>query len=193
VEIQKVLRGVHTCNVTAYRNIVSWQCGRDSWPRNVSKVGYAVTLRACSVRCRYLAITSKGWAGVDVQGDTSPLSAPLPFFSFPMPLSWNVVRIYSDVRFLERFGNCEMEWTQESAIELIKPYKRKEIIWDPKHPMHFSKSSDCNLVLKFFHKKQIIIFIFPVCNPSVFQQELHTLPARCSWLFVWKFWRGAAG
>jgi len=30
---------VHTCNITAYRNTVSWQCGRDSWPRNVSKVG----------------------------------------------------------------------------------------------------------------------------------------------------------
>jgi hypothetical protein len=32
-----------------------------------------------------------------------------------------------------------MEWTQESAIELIEIYKRKEIIWDPKHPMHFNK------------------------------------------------------
>jgi len=32
-----------------------------------------------------------------------------------------------------------MEWTQESVIELIKLYKRKEIIWDPKHPMHFNK------------------------------------------------------
>jgi hypothetical protein len=57
------LRWVHTCNVTAYRNTVSWQCGRDSWPRNVSKVGYAITLRACSVRCRYLAVASKGWYG----------------------------------------------------------------------------------------------------------------------------------
>jgi hypothetical protein len=51
--------GTH-CNVTAYRNTVSWQCGRDSWPRNVSKVGYAVMLRACSVRCRYLAFASNG-------------------------------------------------------------------------------------------------------------------------------------
>jgi hypothetical protein len=59
----KPLRWVHTCNVTAYRNAVSWQCGRDSWPRNVSKVGYAVTLRACSVLCRYLAVASKGWYG----------------------------------------------------------------------------------------------------------------------------------
>jgi len=81
------------------------------------------------------------------------------------------------VRFLERFGNCEMEWTQESVIELIELYKRKEIIWDPKYPMHFSKSSDYNLSLKFFLKKQIIIFVFPVCNPSIFQQELHTLLA----------------
>ena len=32
-----------------------------------------------------------------------------------------------------------MEWTQESVIEFIELYKRKEIIWDPKHPMHFNK------------------------------------------------------
>jgi hypothetical protein len=32
-----------------------------------------------------------------------------------------------------------MEWTQESVIELIEFCKRKEIIWDPKHPMHFNK------------------------------------------------------
>ena len=51
-----ILGWVHTCNVTAYRSTVSWQCGRDSCPRNVSKVGYAVTLRACSVCCRYLAV-----------------------------------------------------------------------------------------------------------------------------------------
>ena len=31
--------------------------------RNVSKVGYAVTLRACSVPCRYLAVASKGRYG----------------------------------------------------------------------------------------------------------------------------------
>jgi len=43
------------------------------------------------------------------------------------------------VQFLEHFGNSEMEWTQESAIELIELYKRKEIIWDPKHTMHFKK------------------------------------------------------
>jgi len=54
---------VHTCNVTAYRNTVSWQCWRDSCPCNVSKVGNAVTLRACSVCCRYLAVASKGWYG----------------------------------------------------------------------------------------------------------------------------------
>jgi hypothetical protein len=35
----------------------------DSWPRTVPKLGYAVTLRACSVRCRYLAVASKGWYG----------------------------------------------------------------------------------------------------------------------------------
>jgi hypothetical protein len=43
------------------------------------------------------------------------------------------------VRFLERFGNCEIECAQESVIELIELCKRKEIIWDPKHPMHFNK------------------------------------------------------
>jgi hypothetical protein len=43
------------------------------------------------------------------------------------------------VRFLERFGNCEMEWTQESAIQFIELYKRKEIICDSKHPVHFNK------------------------------------------------------
>ena len=53
--------GTNTCNITAYRNTVSWKCGRDSWARNVSKVGYAVTLRAFSVCCRYLAVASKGW------------------------------------------------------------------------------------------------------------------------------------
>jgi len=58
-----ILGWVHTCNITVYRNTVSWQCGRDSWPRKVSKVGYAVKLRACSVCCRYLAVASNGWYG----------------------------------------------------------------------------------------------------------------------------------
>ena len=58
-----MLRWVHTCNITAYCNTLSWQCGRDSWLRNVSKVGYAVALRACSVCCRYLVVASKGWYG----------------------------------------------------------------------------------------------------------------------------------
>jgi hypothetical protein len=63
VELFGGLWRVHTCVVTTYRNTVSWQCGRDSWPRNVSKVGYAITLRACSFHCRYLAVASKGWYG----------------------------------------------------------------------------------------------------------------------------------
>jgi hypothetical protein len=54
------IKWVHTCNVTAYRNTLSWQCVQDSWPRNVSKVGYVVALRACSVCCRYLAVASNG-------------------------------------------------------------------------------------------------------------------------------------
>ena len=35
-------------------------------------------------------------------------------------------------------------------------------------PASISESSDYNLILKFFHKKQIIIFVFPLCNPSIF-------------------------
>jgi len=73
-----------------------------------------------------------------------------------------------------------MEWTEGSVIGLIKLYKRKEIILDPKHPMQFNKRFDYNLILNFFHKPQIIIFVFPVWNPSIFQQQLHTLPARCT-------------
>ena len=59
----ETLSWVHICNVTAYRNAESWRCGRDSWPRNVTKVGYAVTLRACSACCWYLVVASKGWCG----------------------------------------------------------------------------------------------------------------------------------
>jgi hypothetical protein len=59
------LRWVRSCNVTMYRNTVSWQCERDSWLRTLSKVSYAVMLRASSVRCRYLAVESKGWYGYD--------------------------------------------------------------------------------------------------------------------------------
>jgi hypothetical protein len=32
-----------------------------------------------------------------------------------------------------------MEWSQEIVMGLIELYKRKQIIWDPKHPMHFNK------------------------------------------------------
>ena len=32
-----------------------------------------------------------------------------------------------------------MEWTEENVTEFIELYKRKEIIWDLKHPMHFNK------------------------------------------------------
>jgi hypothetical protein len=73
VAARDILGWVHTCNVTACRNTVSWQCGRDSCPRNVSKVGYAVTLRACSVCCRYLADETKGWYGqIPTAHRTSP-------------------------------------------------------------------------------------------------------------------------
>jgi hypothetical protein len=62
-DVHCILRWVHACNFTAYHNTVSWQCGQDSWPRNVSKVGYLVTLWACLVCYRCLAVASKGWYG----------------------------------------------------------------------------------------------------------------------------------
>jgi hypothetical protein len=86
------LRWVHTCNVTTYRNTVSWQCGRDSWPRNVLTARYAVTLRhdRCTVSIwpsHQRDDTVTAWAGLDVQRDTSPPSAPLTFFTFMMLLA----------------------------------------------------------------------------------------------------------
>jgi len=32
-----------------------------------------------------------------------------------------------------------MEWTQERVMKFIEGYKRKEIVWDPKQPLHFDK------------------------------------------------------
>jgi len=60
---------LHTCNVTAYRNTASWQCGRDLRQPNISKVGYAVTLRACSLCCRYLAVASKGYGMIRLRSE----------------------------------------------------------------------------------------------------------------------------
>jgi len=82
-----MLGWVHTCNVTAYRNTVSWHCGRDSCPRNVPKVGYAVTLRACSVRCRYLAVASKGWYGYG-QSRGGRATYPVPLKDFRRDTMW---------------------------------------------------------------------------------------------------------
>ena len=47
--------------------------------------------------------------------DKSPPSALLSSFSFLTLLSWRVVRNCSVVWFLERFGNCDMEWTEGSV------------------------------------------------------------------------------
>ena len=93
--------------------------------RNVSKVGYAVKLRACSVCCRYLAVASKVWYGYGLSrcGHATwhiATVGPLPFFSFLMLLSWRLVRICSVVWFLEHFCNCDMEWSEVSVIELIE-------------------------------------------------------------------------
>jgi hypothetical protein len=32
-----------------------------------------------------------------------------------------------------------MGWNQENVVKLIELDKKKEIIWDSKHPMHFNK------------------------------------------------------
>jgi hypothetical protein len=92
VSKSRLIKVVHTCNVTAFRFTVSWQCGRGSWPRNLSKVGYGVTLRAClgavgiwPSHKRYDTVTA--WAGSDVQHDKSPPSAPLAFFTFMLHLA----------------------------------------------------------------------------------------------------------
>jgi hypothetical protein len=34
------------------------------------------------------------------------------------------------VRFLERFGNYEVQWTQESVIEFIELYRRREMYFN---------------------------------------------------------------
>jgi hypothetical protein len=32
-----------------------------------------------------------------------------------------------------------MEWAEENVIGFIELFKRKETIWNPKHPMYFNK------------------------------------------------------
>jgi hypothetical protein len=42
-----------------------------------------------------------------------------------------------------------MEWTHERVIEFIDAYKKKQIIWDPKHPLHYSKiSTELNIQIQ---------------------------------------------
>jgi hypothetical protein len=45
--------------------------------------------------------------------------------------------------FLCGFCGCvfRMEWTKERVIEFIDAYKKKQIIWGPKHPLHYNKIS----------------------------------------------------
>ena len=50
-----------------------------------------------------------------------------------------MVQICSFVRFLERFCNCGIEWTEGSVIEFVELYKRQEIMCDPKHTLHLNK------------------------------------------------------
>jgi hypothetical protein len=83
---------VHTCNLTAYRNTVSWQCGRDSWPRNLWRDGFAVRLRhfRCAVSVwpsHQRDDTVTAWSRLNMQRDTLSPSAPLAFFTFMMLLA----------------------------------------------------------------------------------------------------------
>jgi hypothetical protein len=74
---------------------------------------------------------------MDVKCDTYTTFHSSPFLSIPHA---SVLKSGATVvRFLERVCHCEMEWTQESVIGFIELYTRKEIICDPKHPMHFNK------------------------------------------------------
>jgi hypothetical protein len=118
-----ILRWVHTCNVTAYRNTVSWRYGRDSWPRYVSKVGYAVTLQACSLRCRYLAVASKEWYGYGLsrsgRATSSPPSAPLAFFTFMMLLAPVTNREPHGVKFT---GYC-YAMRHGMKVQIVTPYR----------------------------------------------------------------------
>jgi hypothetical protein len=36
-------------------------------------------------------------------------------------------------------GVVRMEWSQETIIQFIDEIKKRPIIWDPKHPLHFNK------------------------------------------------------
>jgi hypothetical protein len=66
--------GTHTCNVTALRNTVSWQCGRDLCPRNVSKVGYGVTIFWYVTRSRVSSTLSR--YGVTIRGNVTSVYPP---------------------------------------------------------------------------------------------------------------------
>jgi hypothetical protein len=42
-----------------------------------------------------------------------------------------------------------MEWTHERVIEFIDAYKKKQIIWDPEHPLHCNKiSTELNIQIQ---------------------------------------------
>jgi hypothetical protein len=41
---------------------------------------------------------------------------------------------------LVKNGFVRMEWTQERVIEFIDRYKKQQIIWNPKHLLHFNKT-----------------------------------------------------
>jgi hypothetical protein len=122
-----VLRWVHTCDVTAYRNTVLWQRGRDSCPRNLSKVGYAVTLRACSVCCQYLAVASKEWYGY---GRSRCGRATSRCTSTPGATTWDR-RLYfpSEGRRAEHFFALKIQWLRPAQFQLIQDTSRQPLGW----------------------------------------------------------------
>jgi hypothetical protein len=52
-------------------------------------------------------------------------------------------------------GVVRMEWSQETIIQFIDEYKRRPIIWDPKHPsIKLIKNSNSvgDILVKFLYR-----------------------------------------
>jgi hypothetical protein len=54
-----------------------------------------------------------------------------------------------------------MEWTQETVIQFIDGYQKKQIMWDPKHPPHFNKTNKTgnvrNVTLRRVHETIVAV------------------------------------
>jgi hypothetical protein len=46
-----------------------------------------------------------------------------------------------------------MEWTQENVTNFIELHRRKQIIWDPEHSMHFKKIKKNKIYGRNWEKK----------------------------------------